>query len=279
MRWSNDLGLPEPIVRAVTNDPYDRGHSDFTVTQLIAPARARVLRKRHAHLITEDVADRIYSLLGQSIHTILERAEVEHMAEVRLYAKLDGLTISGQLDRCAFFPDGLLQDYKLTSVWTDLDKSEWAQQTNMLVWLLAANGYNVKRGEIVAIFRDWSKSRAKREHDYPQHQVKLVPIELWPIEKTIGFVRERIHAHVEAELGVLPNCTNEERWYRGEQWAVIKNGNKRATRVFDFPNQAEAFAKTDSKFKVEHRPGQSIRCAEYCTAYPFCAQAHAELRT
>lgn len=279
MRWSNDLGLPEPIVRAVTNDPYDRGKSDFTVTQLIAPARARVLRKRHAHLITEDVADRIYSLLGQSIHTILERAEVEHMAEVRLYAKLDGLTISGQLDRCAFFPDGLLQDYKLTSVWTDLDKSEWTQQTNMLVWLLAENGYTVTRGEIVAIFRDWSKSRAKRERDYPQHQVKLVPIELWPIDKTLAFVRERVRAHVDAELGVLPECTNEERWYRGEQWAVMKNGNKRATRVFDFPNQAEAFAATDAKFKVEHRPGQSIRCAEYCTAYPFCAQAHAELRT
>lgn len=282
MKFTNDLGLPEPIVRAVTNDGYNRGESDFTVTQLIAPARARVLRKRHAHLITEDVADRIYSLLGQSIHTILERAEIEHMAEVRLYAKVDGLTISGQLDRCAFFPDGLLQDYKLCSVWTDFDKSEWIQQLNMLVWLLEQNGHDVKRAEIVAIFRDWSKSRAKRERDYPQHQVKLIPIELWTAESTLAFIRERIKAHVDAELGELPDCTPEERWYRGEQWAVMKVGNKRAVKLHEFKNQAEQHmgtlqerAKPGEKFALEHRPGENVRCAEYCSAYPFCKQAHA----
>jgi hypothetical protein len=28
---------------------------------------------------------------------------------------------------------------------------------------------------------------------------------------------------------------------------------------------------------VEHRPGESIRCADYCAVAEFCAQRHAEL--
>lgn len=273
MLWKNELGLPEPIAHAVMNDGYDRGHSDFTATQLIGPARARVLRKRHSHEIHEDVADRIYSLLGQSIHTILERAEVEHMAEKRLYTKIDGLVISGQLDRCAFFQDiGLLQDYKLTSVWADVGKLEWIQQLNILTYLLVQNGYKVGRAEIVAIYRDWSKSRARREPSYPQHQVKLVNIEIWPEERTLAFLKERIEAHTQAEWE-LPDCTPEERWYRGESWAVMKGDNKRATKLFDFRNLAEELAATDPKMRVEHRKGENIRCAEYCSAFPFCKQA------
>lgn len=254
------------------NDSYNPGQSDFTVTGLIGPARIRVLRKRNRDKISEDVADRLYSLLGQSVHTILERAAVEGaLAEVRLYANVGGLRISGQLDHAVFLPGyGLLQDYKLCSLWTDLKKAEWIQQINMLAWLLRVNGYQVTKGQIVPIFRDWSKARARREPGYPQHQSQLVDIELWPDEQVLAFVRERIKAHTEAEMGTLPECTNEERWYRGEEFAVMKGDNKRATKLFVFKNEAEAFAASDPKMRVEKRPGENVRCKDYCPVSDFC---------
>lgn len=276
MEFTNLQGLPEPLVRAVTNDPYQRGErTDFSVTQLLGPPRIRILRKRHSHEMTEDVSDRIYALLGQSVHTVLERAEVEGaLAEVRLYAEIDGLTISGQLDRAVFFPDGLLQDYKLTSIWavTGDIKPEWEQQLNLLAFLLRENGHEVNRAQIVVIFRDWSKSRARKDKGYPQHQARPIDVDLWSHDLCLSFLKERIRVHTEAEWS-LPECTPEDRWYRGEQWAVKKRGNKRATKNFDFSDQAEKFAKEKGPgYGVEYRPGTNVRCEDYCSVSQFCSQ-------
>jgi hypothetical protein len=284
VQFTNEQNLPEPLVRAVTNDKYDRGQrTDFSVTQLLGPPRIRVLRKRHSGEIVEDVADRIYALLGQSVHTILERAEIgDALTEVRLYMEIDGLTISGQLDRAAFFkPIGLLQDYKLCSVWASDDKPEWIQQLNLLALILKRNGYQVTQAQIVAIYRDWSKAKAKRERGYPQHQARPIDVELWPEGKTVAFLRERIAMHTEAEW-TLPLCTPSDRWERGEEFAVMKAGNKRATSVHPFRDQAEkeiesllSEAKKKAKFPVftiEHRPGVNVRCQDYCPVSDFCEQ-------
>lgn len=284
VQYTNVNNLPEPLVRAVTNDPYRRGErTDFSVTQLLGPPRLRVLRKRHADEIVEDVSDRIYSLLGQSIHSILERAEIgDALAEERFYMKIDGLTISGQLDRAVFFKsEGLLQDYKLCSVWADDDKPEWVQQLNLLALLLKRNHWTVDKAQIVAIYRDWSKARAKRESGYPQHQARPIDVPLWSEDETVAFLRRRINLHTQAEWD-LPECTPEDRWYRGEQFAVMKEGNKRATSLHDFRDHAEAeMAKLVEeaakkakrpKFTIEQRPGVNVRCQDYCPVSDYCEQ-------
>ena len=75
MEFTNASNLPKAIERAVSNDPYDSSGSDISTTRLIAPPRIRVLEKRNYDLLEEDVADRIFSLLGQSVHHIIERAK------------------------------------------------------------------------------------------------------------------------------------------------------------------------------------------------------------
>ena len=71
--------------------------------------------------MTEDAADRIYSLLGQAIHTILERSESteDSMIERRLKALYDDISISGQIDRVDFTREGqvIVQDWKVASTW------------------------------------------------------------------------------------------------------------------------------------------------------------------
>lgn len=269
---TNKLGLPAPIVRAVERDPYDRGRSDFTVTQLVGPPRLRVLRKRHAAEMTEDVSDRIYSLVGQSVHTILERAAMEGaLAEKRLYMTVDGLAISGQLDHYVFV-DGVLSDYKVTSIWADLNKPDWLMQLNFLALLLAENGHIVHKLEVAAIYRDWSKVRAKADPSYAQLPVALAPFPLWTPAEALAKLKERIAVHVAAET-VLPECTDEERWLRDAQWAVTKPGAKRASAVFPIKGMAEAdAANRGTAYVVEHRPGVNVRCESYCPASEFCLQ-------
>jgi hypothetical protein len=80
---TNKYGMPGPVVQAVERDPYTHGKADISTTTLIAPPRIRQLRRRYDEFITEDVTDRIWSLVGQVGHAILERAAGKrHAGEV-----------------------------------------------------------------------------------------------------------------------------------------------------------------------------------------------------
>src|SRR5437762_14151842 len=110
---TNRLGLPQPIVDAVRNDPYTSGHSDITVTQLLRPARAVALEREHRDEIVEDAADRLWALCGQIGHAILERGSKQVLTERRFFAQIAGWNVSGQAD---LIPPDMLIDYKFTSV-------------------------------------------------------------------------------------------------------------------------------------------------------------------
>ena len=66
MTLTNKFNLPSPIVRAVENDPYSSGDSDLTTTQFTSPIQQVVLKKRYKDQIVEDVADKIWALLGST---------------------------------------------------------------------------------------------------------------------------------------------------------------------------------------------------------------------
>ncbi len=291
-RLTNKLRLPSPIVKAVMNDPYDNRKSDFTPSILLTPPRARALINQHRNEITEDVSDKLWALMGQIGHTILERAGDKNIIERRFFAKVASFMVSGQADlilQPQSISDAMhseeinaeLVDYKFCSVWTAKEgvKTEWTQQLNILKYLASEdeNPVTINKANIIAIFRDWSKPKARREKDYPQSQVQVMPVELWSLEKTEAFICERIAAHISAET-TLPLCTDEERWHTPDKWAVLKKGNKRAHRLLDNEQQANAMA-TQEKMVVEFRLGESKRCADYCKAFPFCTQAQSENQT
>ena len=70
---TNVHGLPEALVPAVTNDPYVGG-GDISVTKLIDAPQVRALTRKHHDKLVVDVSERIWALLGQGVHTVLERA-------------------------------------------------------------------------------------------------------------------------------------------------------------------------------------------------------------
>lgn len=272
MKLTNRFKLPEPIVNAVRNDGYTKGDSDISVTELLSPPRQAALKRQHQSEITEDVSDRIWSLLGQSIHTILERANETGIAERRLSIEIEGWRVSGGMDLvCA---ERTLSDYKVSTAYKfkgGIAPPEFEQQLNAYAAILRANGETIEKLQIVGILRDWSKMESSRDPDYPQSQVVIIPVRMWEANEALSFLRSRVILHKQARIS-LPLCTSEERWAKPDTFAVIKQGAKRASRVYESEEDAIAHAKQDSSLYVQKRPGQNIRCQFYCAASKHCSQ-------
>ena len=116
MKYTNKHNIPQEIINAVHNDSYSRGKATISATGLLQPPRIRLLAQEHYDKLTIDVSDEIWKLLGQSVHTILERANEnseDTITEQRMYATVNGWTISGQTDSLAL-SENTLKDFKVT---------------------------------------------------------------------------------------------------------------------------------------------------------------------
>ena len=293
MKFTNASNLPLAIERAVSNDPYDSSGSDISTTRLIAPPRIRVLEKRNYDLLKEDVADRIFSLLGQSVHHIIERAKTrKELSEKRLFYKdekiTNGWTLSGAFD--LLNREGHLTDFKVTSAWQVVHalkdgKPDWENQLNVLDFLCRKNPnelinyktkIKVKRLSVMAILRDWSLFQTMRSDNYPRKQVAMIPIRRWTEEEQDNYVRERIKIHQNAEkVSKLPLCTATERWRKEDQFAVMKSGRKSALRLLDTKQLALDYLKSQNMVEgtgcsIVERKGEDVRCQHYCKVNQFC---------
>jgi hypothetical protein len=273
---TNNFNLPEPIVKAILNDDYDAGDADITASSLWAPPRIRALRKQHAADIHYDASDGIYALIGKSVHNILEKAgDSTALAEVRLHMPVHGWKVGGKFDRFVL-SSTVLQDWKVTSVYavTASDKPEWVGQTNTYAQLLRYHNIPVTGVQIVAILRDWSKREARKDPKYPQKQVVVIDLPLWSPEEATQRIGDRVLLH-QGALQALPQCTDDERWVRAPKFAAMKDGAKRATKVFSSLAEGEEWlsAQRDAKkFSLEERPAEAIRCLDYCDVAHVCSQ-------
>ena len=291
MKLTNKHGIPETIVRAVADDEYDKGDSVLSVTQLISPPRIVILQDLNKDNLEVDVIDRVPSLLGTAVHKIIEKGSKDipgHIVEERLFATINGWKVSGAVDLQIDNGDGTwaISDYKVTSVYSVLsDKPEWEQQLNCYAHLArVAHGRNMTSLKIVAILRDWQRKQAEIKADYPQGQIVIVDIPVWTPEQQEAYVTDRVALHQAARKAVdsgsdLDYCTDQERWVRGESWALVKEGRKSAVRLYDNETEAsEAAAAAGAGHSVQHRPGSAVRCAgNYCLVSSWCRQWQEEL--
>jgi hypothetical protein len=268
----NKHSLPEPIIKAIMNDPYNAGPCDMSVTTLISPARKVELTRRHYKEITVDASEKIWTLFGQAMHHVLERADNESITEARLSIKRQGWEISGQLDRYDPATE-TLSDYKVTSVYAVKNghRREWEAQLNILATILREHGYPVERLIIVTILRDWSAGRSNGK-DYPDCPVVTIPVPLWSQEKCEEYIDSRIRIH-QAARNKLPVCSPEERWQTADVFALKKEGRKTAVKLYSDKEEADAaLVAAGDKHYIEHREGRCVRCEQYCPVAEFCDQ-------
>lgn len=279
IKLTNKLGLPESIVRAVQNDSYDPGCSDYTATSLIKPARMKELERTNT--LEVDVSMRLWSLQGQIMHFILQRAADsldKFIVEKRFYHgyTVDGksYSVSAQVDLLDTKAE-VLSDYKYTSTGSHKFglKEDYYWQLNIQAELARKNGYKVSRAEVVSLFRDWS---AEKDYTgYPDPVVKQ-EVPLLPSKQVDEYIVARIREH-EAAKRNLPLCNDEERWNR-KTYAVMKDElAKRALpgSLTDSKEVALQFIKDKAPNGILQERGSDRRClGKYCDAWQVCKQAH-----
>jgi len=284
MQITNLNNLPEPLVRAVSRHPRERIPNRISVSEIIQPPQIRALSILHDNELSEDAADRLWALLGTLLHGVLERNAKglkDTISEEALEAEFLGWKVVGHYDLSEMILDGeLLTDWKLTSVWSVKDgvKAEWEQQLNCYAELIRRARRNVSQLQIVAIGRDWSKNKAKFDATYPQQQVKVMAVPLWTPEETTEFIEERVRLHQEAANGTWSDCTDEEKWSRKTQWALMKKTQKKAVKLFDKKEEAHdrLLSMIKGAFEVVERPGENVRCESYCAVASVCSQRKRE---
>jgi hypothetical protein len=286
MKITNTHNIPDVFMRYAKLDKYSKGDSDISVTTLIDSPRIAKLRQIHEETLTKDISEMTFALLGTAVHGILEDTgpSAGEVYEERLYATIFDTKLSGAIDVQKFLPDGsvLIQDYKVCSVWSVLgDKPEWERQLNCYAWLVEHSKQVPVGGlQIVAILRDWQRSKAQFQADYPPTNVVVVDVPLWDSAQRSSYIEERVLAHHNLQENIwgdaIPFCSDADRWAKPTQWAVMKKGRKSAVKLFDDAREAELFIKNSKDagvLSVETRLGEFTRCENnYCGVAQYCSQ-------
>ena len=279
--------MPQSIVNAIENDIYDgpktETSDELSVTTLNAPVRIYFLKKRHWADLTEDASTRLWALMGQSVHSVLERAESKNnIVEERVKKEFDGTTISGKMD---VMDETEISDYKFTSVWQYVHapqgKPEHVAQLNILRWLVYGIFPKVSKLTINLLLKDWSAGKAKSTPDFPRIPFVSISAPLWTMEQTEAYIKGRVEAF-RAAAGKpdneLPECTTEETWERPNVYAIVKDGGKRAIPGGLCSTMEIAKQNMGPKMHIEVRVGGRPRCAEYCIVSHLCNQYAAYLK-
>jgi len=284
MKITNKHNLPEPVYKALSKDNYSMGDAEISVTTMIGSPRINVLRKKYWDELTEDVSDKLWAVLGTAVHNMFEaEASWDYILEERLHITHKDWKISGAIDVQKVNPDGTVSiaDYKCTSVWSVIyGKEEWVDQLNCYAWLVRnAKKQEVSELQIIAVLRDWKQREAENNANYPQAPIVVIDIPITEPDEQTRIIEGYLDQHADAKLADMLGepvafCTDKQRWLRGEKWAVMKKGRKRAIKLYDSEEEADKHCKESSeKVFVEHRKGEPTRCLQdYCRVSKFCNQ-------
>jgi hypothetical protein len=290
MKFVNDGDYPQPIYDALVHSDYDRGNSDYSITQLIDSPRIRRLKELFRDEISHSASEMAASVMGSAGHSLIEKhSKLPFVAEERIFHDINiienTITISGAIDLQKINESGAREiiDLKTCKSYAVINglKREWELQLNGYAWLMRNNGHDVTRLRVAAWIKDWNKRKALSESDYPSLELTMIDVPLWDFETQEEYFIERLFLHLEAQINDhtnLPLCSSEERWARPTTYALMKNKNKRALRVFEDRDEAEKKLKkqqaSDDKnnYSIEVRLGENVRCKNFCKVAEFCNQ-------
>lgn len=275
MKITNKHNLPAPIVKAAeasvnSHPPKANARS---VTQLVSPPRIFELQKRFWDELEQDVVDLIKPLIGTAWHAHLAKfgTSTTVLAEYPLAAEVGGWNVSGTVDLYDS-ETKTLTDYKTASVFSYLlgEKEEYTAQLNCYRWLLEKSAFHVEHMQLAYTFTDWQWRKGTQDADYPEATAKVVPVDMWSMEDTEAYIKERLNFHQSAESyskESLPDCDDKEMWAKKDSWAVKKAGRKSALRVLDSEEKAIEWKSDQSSqtaLTIEHRLGERTRCDRFC---------------
>ncbi len=275
---TNTNNLPDAFVRiAERQEAFEE--NEIRVTSLLSGLRETELKRRYADKITMDASECIWMTFGTLAHKVLEETDEaqDEFREERLKMKISKSVLTGKSD---VFKDGIVIDYKTSSVWKIVygDYEDWRKQLLLYAMLWKNAGFEVKGGQIVAMLKDQSKSKARTDANYPQ--LPVVTLDFTFTDKDIEDIRKYATERVKAlEMlrdipdDKLPLCTAEERYNSGDKYAIMKKGRKTALKVCDTKEEAEKLLSAKGGDYIEERKGEDRKCQDYCMVREFCPHA------
>jgi hypothetical protein len=271
----NELGLPQAFINALNLEKHNE-KGCYSATTLLKGACETILADRHFDEIEIDVADCVWQIWGTAVHLIFEKAGIEGFTEEKFSVPVSNSKVTGRVDLYDL-ENETIYDWKTASTWKVQfnDFSDWDKQGLIYAWLMKQNGLNVKEIKFVALLKDHSKSKARKDYEYPQkpvvvHTVKVTEEALKEIE---AFINMKVRQFEVAETLVdekLTPCTKEERWEDKDRYAVMKEGRKTAIKLFDSKEEAEQNMKALGGTYIEERKAEPKKCNDYCTCRAFC---------
>jgi len=279
LKITNQYNLPRAFVEMATEE-YKYKDKRYSVTSLLKGVRETILQRRYHDKITQDVSEMIWMLFGRAAHNILEHQQegAHELKEERLEIEIGDYTLSGRFDLYCD-KEKKVTDYKTCSTWKIIfgDFEDWRQQLLIYAYMLNKIGFVTTKGEVVAILKDHTKSKAKYDSSYPQLPVHVERFDFTrdDFRAVDAWLKQKFEDIALAETlpdDELPLCTLEERFNDGGKWAVMQGKNKRAVRVLDTEEAANDYmTRTGKGTHVVHRPGEDKKCLDgYCMVREFC---------
>lgn len=316
-KYTNTGDLPLSLSVWLAHDSYDHDSrtNHISATSILKPIRQLVLSSRidHTQQLT-DISALIAAKLGTAIHDSIEHSwtanasqslvdlgipervannvvinpekdtdlsdKIPVYLEQRAEKEVDGFIISGKFD---FVGEGRVEDFKTTSVYTYINKSndeKYIQQGSIYRWL---NPDLITRDDMAIqfIFTDWSSARASYEKNYPSSRTMEYKLDLMSLSDTEHMIRNKvaqIKQHWQQAEHLLPPCSDEDLWKKPTVYKYYKKPDaKRATKVFSNPHEAHAKAHVEGGI-VKEFPGEVVAC-KYCDAFAICSQKDQYLRS
>ena len=307
-KFTNHQQLPLEVVAAIMMDRYtDETEEpfDFSASNLTAPVQQQILKKRHKdNLRIFDVMDKFASFFGSVAHQVLEDAwhvKMGSTPEERIYMTVHGKIISGKLD---IFHEPEVRDYKSTKVYKIMKRlfDDWAKGQNVYAALCRVNGRKVDKLTVCAMMKDWNKGEMYKA-GYPVAPIEMISLDVWPQEKAMAYIEERVLALIEAEKIVVKiatehsgedrevrsrladielferfPCTQEDMWQRVKDCCILKDGSDRAvggtireTETECLQILADKYAGKE-EYKVVTRWTKRTRCIDWCECSTICRQ-------
>ena len=311
---NNNISLPLAVFLMYDDYNYDERNNAISATGLIRPIRQLVLTQQNpTEAKTVEISELVASRMGNAIHKgcevawtdlptvkkavkalganddaadsirinppYLKEGETAVYVEQRVEKTIGDFIISGQYDLVL---DGVLNDFKSTSVWTyifDSSADSYIKQGSIYKWLspdkITSDYININY-----IFTDWSAAKAREKKDYPQFKALTKKYDLWSIEETENWIRNKLDAyklHLNTSQEGLPECTDEELWATEETFKYYKNPNKldRSTKNFKTMDEALIRKSEDGDVGIIKTVPGTVKHCPYCPVVNICTQAEA----
>jgi hypothetical protein len=288
MKITNPNGLPEYLVRAVqkSQDEYNAGECDISVTGLLKPPHMAQLEREHKQALEGHevpIEDLLPSFLGSAMHKALEAgASSQDIVEQRYFTEFEGKIISGQIDLLT--PEGVLIDNKECQTYAVMEdykvqpKKEWIAQLNIYKWLIEREtSLKIRKMQILAMIKDWSPAKKKKaERDgFPYPAGRAIVLDIPVISDIETRVKAQLALHFDKKVD---KCHDKDRWPRNKKpWAIVKKLGGKATKLFATQAEAVDYQGLNGGL-IEKRETEYNRCGQYCMVSKYCDQYQEELK-